>query len=259
MRGRVGRSNKKAFCYLLSPPLSTLTDDARKRLRALEEFSDLGSGFNIAMRDLDIRGAGDLLGGEQSGFISDLGYETYQKILNEAIEELKENEFKDLYEEELKDENRTFVKDCVIDTDLEVLIPTTYVNAVDERLKLYKRLNDVQNEDELQTFKAELIDRFGVLPNQVEELLDTMRLKWVALRIGLERIVLKNNLLRVYFISDPQHSYYQSTKFSKVLQFVQLNSGVCKMKEEKEKLTLSFPKINTIHIAIEILQKIENQ
>jgi transcription-repair coupling factor (superfamily II helicase) len=259
MRGRVGRSNKKAFCYLLSPPLSTLTDDARKRLRALEEFSDLGSGFNIAMRDLDIRGAGDLLGGEQSGFISDLGYETYQKILNEAIEELKENEFKDLYEEELKDENRTFVKDCVIDTDLEVLIPTTYVNAVDERLKLYKRLNDVQNEEELQTFKAELIDRFGVLPNQVEELLDTMRLKWVALRIGLERIVLKNNLLRVYFISDAQHSYYQSTKFSKVLQFVQHNSHLCKMKEEKEKLTLSFPKINTIHTAIEILQKIENQ
>lgn len=257
MRGRVGRSNKKAFCYLLSPPLSTLTDDARKRLRALEEFSDLGSGFNIAMRDLDIRGAGDLLGGEQSGFISDLGYETYQKILNEAIEELKENEFKDLYEEEIKDENRTYVKDCVIDTDLEVLIPTTYVNAVDERLKLYKRLNDVQNEDELQVFKAELLDRFGALPPQVEELLDTMRLKWVALWIGLERIVLKNNLLRVYFISDPQHSYYQSVKFSKVLQFVQINSHLCKMKEEKDKLTLSFPKISTIHAAIEMLQKIQ--
>jgi len=259
MRGRVGRSNKKAFCYLLSPPLSVLTDDARKRLRALEEFSDLGSGFNIAMRDLDIRGAGDLLGGEQSGFISDLGYETYQKILNEAIDELKENEFKDLYAEELQDDNRTYVKDCVIDTDLEVLIPTTYVNAVDERLKLYKRLNDVQNEEELQTFKLELLDRFGPLPNQVEELLDTMRLKWVALQIGLERILLKNNLLRVYFISDPQHSYYQSTKFSKVLQFVQSHSNICKMKEEKEKLTLSFSKIATIHEAIEILQKIQNQ
>lgn len=259
MRGRVGRSNKKAFCYLLSPPLSVLTDDARKRLRALEEFSDLGSGFNIAMRDLDIRGAGDLLGGEQSGFISDLGYETYQKILNEAIDELKENEFKDLYAEELQDDNRTYIKDCVIDTDLEVLIPTTYVNAVDERLKLYKRLNDVQNEEELQTFKLELLDRFGPLPNQVEELLDTMRLKWVALQIGLERILLKNNLLRVYFISDPQHSYYQSTKFSKVLQFVQSHSNICKMKEEKEKLTLSFSKIATIHEAIEILQKIQNQ
>lgn len=258
MRGRVGRSNKKAFCILLAPPLSSLTAEARKRLRALEEFSDLGSGFNIAMRDLDIRGAGDMLGAEQSGFISDIGYDTYQKILDEAIQELKEGEFKDLYAEELKEENRVFVKDCVIETDMEILIPTTYVNAVDERLRLYRKLNDLQKEDDLQQFSRELIDRFGEIPHQTEELIATMRLKWSAQNIGLEKLYLKNGKLRGYFINDPQSDYFQTAKFGGVLQYVQKNGQICKMKEVKGKLALTFNKVRSIDEALKILKSIED-
>ncbi len=259
MRGRVGRSNKKAFCYLLAPPQSTLTPEARKRLRALEEFSDLGSGFNIAMRDLDIRGAGDMLGAEQSGFISDIGYDTYQKILDEAIQELKEGEFKDLYAEELKEENRVFVKDCVIETDMEILMPTTYVNAVDERLRLYKQLNDIDNEKELQKFADNLIDRFGEIPHQTKELLSTMRLKWLAQNIGLERLYMKNGILRGYFISNPDSDYYQTEKFGKILMFVQQNPTACKMKEIKGKLALTFNKIRSIEEAFSVLKNIEEK
>lgn len=258
MRGRVGRSNKKAFCFLLAPPQSTLTPEARKRLRALEEFSDLGSGFNIAMRDLDIRGAGDMLGAEQSGFISDIGYDTYQKILDEAIQELKEGEFKELYAEELKEENRVFVKDCVIETDMEILMPTTYVNAVDERLRLYKQLNDINTEEELQNFAKNLVDRFGDMPHQTEELLSTMRLKWLAQEIGLERLYMKNGILRGYFISNPDSDYYQTEKFGKILMFVQQNPKACKMKEIKGKLALTFNQIRSIEEAFATLQKINN-
>lgn len=256
MRGRVGRSNKKAFCFLLAPPLSSLTSEARKRLRALEEFSDLGSGFNIAMRDLDIRGAGDMLGAEQSGFISDIGYDTYQKILDETIQELKEGEFKELYAEELKEENRVFVKDCVIETDMEILMPTTYVNAVDERLRLYKQLNDIDNEEELQKFTNNLIDRFGEIPHQTEELLSTMRLKWLAQDIGLERLYMKNGILRGYFISNPDSDYYQTEKFGKILVFVQQNPKACKMKEIKGKLALTFNQIRSIEEAYDTLNMI---
>lgn len=254
MRGRVGRTNKKAFCYLVAPPLASLTPEARKRLRALEEFSDLGSGFNIAMRDLDIRGAGDLLGAEQSGFISDLGYETYQKILDEAIQELKEGEFRELYEEELKEENRVFVKDCQIDTDFEILIPSHYVNAVDERLKLYKRLNEVKDETELKTFADELKDRFGDLPTPVEELINTMRLKWLAQKIGFERLYMKNGILRGYFISNPDSDYYQSAKFGRILKYLQHYSDRCKMKEIKSKLAMTFKSVRNIQDAKERLQ-----
>tara|TARA_Y100000589_G_scaffold317363_1_gene343358 strand:+ start:4 stop:2664 length:2661 start_codon:yes stop_codon:yes gene_type:complete len=258
MRGRVGRSNKKAFCFLIAPPQSSLTSEARKRLRALEEFSDLGSGFNIAMRDLDIRGAGNLLGGEQSGFISDIGYETYQKILDEAIQELKEGEFKELYAEELKEENRIFVKDCIIETDMEILIPTTYVNAVDERLRLYKELNDIRQDDELIIFIRNLKDRFGNIPHQTEELISTMRLKWLAQEIGLERLYMKNRILKGYFISNPESNYFQTEKFGNLLTFVQNNPKTCKIKETKGKLTLTFNKITSIEEAFETLNQLNS-
>lgn len=258
MRGRVGRSNKKAFCYLLAPPLSSLNDESRKRLRAIEEFSDLGSGFNISMRDLDIRGAGDLLGAEQSGFISDIGYDTYQKILDETIQELKEGEFKELYADEFKEEHKTFVKDCSIETDIEILIPTFYVNAVDERLKLYKRLNDLKNEEELLIYVNNLIDRFGDLPEATQELINTMRLKWIAQDIGLEKLYLKNGSLRGYFVTNPQSEYYQSDKFGKILIYVQQNMKTCKMKEVKGKLTISYQNVRSINQAKATLLKLSD-
>ena len=194
LRGRVGRTNKKAFCYLLSPPLSNLSDEAQKRLRALEDFSDLGSGFNIALRDLDIRGAGNLLGAEQSGFINDIGFETYHKILDEAILELKETEFKDIFENKLRE--KKFVSDCVLESDLEILIPDEYVESSAERISLYTELNHIQNEEGLRRFAENITDRFGKIPQQTEDLLDTVRLRWMARDLGFEKIMLKNNLDR---------------------------------------------------------------
>jgi transcription-repair coupling factor (superfamily II helicase) len=256
MRGRVGRSNKKAFCYFITPPFSAMTDDARKRITALEQFSELGSGFNIAMKDLEIRGAGDLLGGEQSGFINEIGFETYQKILSEAIDELKEKEFKDLYagtEHELKD----FVKESVIDTDFELLFPDDYVNNITERLNLYQKLNSLNSEEQLQQFEAELVDRFGELPEQAEDLLNSVRIKWIAISMGLERVVMKKNRLVGYFISDQQSAYYQSDAFTKVLQYVQSHPQQVKMKEKQTRhglrLLLTFEQINSVNVALEAL------
>src|SRR5690606_32991832 len=188
MRGRVGRSNKKAFCYFITPPYSAMTEEARKRIQALEQFSDLGSGFNIAMKDLEIRGAGDLLGGEQSGFINEIGFETYQKIMNEAIEELKENEFKDLYEEVEGANEKEYVKDIQIDTDFELLFPDEYVNNITERLNLYNDLSAIKTEEELVAFENRLIDRFGPLPKQAQALMTSMRIKWLATKMGLEKL-----------------------------------------------------------------------
>src|SRR5690606_19718844 len=188
MRGRVGRSNKKAFCYFITPEYSAMTDDARKRITALDQFSELGSGLNIAMKDLEIRGAGDLLGGEQSGFINEIGFDTYQKILAEAIEELKEKEFKELYKDE---KDKKYLKETVIDTDFEILFPDDYVNNITERLNLYNKLSDFKTEEDLQQFEKELIDRFGNLPVQVADLLDSVRVKWIAITMGLERVVMK--------------------------------------------------------------------
>ncbi|PKP17283.1 MAG: transcription-repair coupling factor, partial [Bacteroidetes bacterium HGW-Bacteroidetes-22] len=236
LRGRVGRSNKKAFCYLLSPPLSALTDEARRRLKSLEEFSDLGSGFNIAMRDLDIRGAGNLLGGEQSGFIADIGYEMYQKILDEAVTELKEKEFAGLYEETTTPKN----SDCVFESDLEIMLPVDYVANMPERIALYKELDGITRDEELTEFSARLTDRFGALPQPALELVNTVRLRWLAASIGFERILLKNNRLTGYFPTDPQSSYYQSEHFGKVLKYIQVNARMCRMKEISGKLTLSF-------------------
>ncbi|SHJ50333.1 transcription-repair coupling factor [Aquimarina spongiae] len=259
MRGRVGRSNKKAFCYFITPPYSAMTEDARKRITALEQFSELGSGFNIAMKDLEIRGAGDLLGGEQSGFINEIGFDTYQKILNEAIEELKENEFKELYAEE--GEVKTYLKDTQIDTDFELLFPDDYINNITERLNLYTELNTIKDEEGLQGYEKRLIDRFGELPDQALDLMNSVRIKWIATSIGIEKIILKQNKLIGYFISDQQSEFYQSPAFTKVLQFVQQNPRVCKMKEKQTRnglrLLLTFEQIDTVDKALNALQPLQ--
>ncbi len=219
LRGRVGRSNRKAFCYLFAPPLSTLTSEARKRLKTLEDFSELGSGFHIAMRDLDIRGAGNLLGGEQSGFISDIGYQTYQKILEEAVIELKETQFKELFEDQMKEE-KTFVRDVDVDTDIEMLIPDSYISNIQERLNLYTELDNIENEDELLAFKTKLKDRFGPMPSQVDELFSGVRLRWMCTRLGFERLSLKKKKLRCFFIRNPQSRFYESIKFQQIMAFI---------------------------------------
>lgn len=258
MRGRVGRSNKKAFCYFITPEYSAMTEDARKRITALEQFTELGSGFNIAMKDLEIRGAGDLLGGEQSGFINEIGFDTYQKILNEAIEELKENEFKDLYQDD--GEEKVYVKDVTIDTDFELLFPDSYVNNIAERLNLYTQLNNLKTEAELEKFKTEMVDRFGELPKQVTDLLNSVQIKWLATKIGFEKVIMKQNKLIGYFIQDQQSSFYQSPNFTKALQFVQTHSQACKMKEKQTRnglrLLLTFENIKSVKQALEALQPI---
>ncbi|MBL0047446.1 MAG: transcription-repair coupling factor [Bacteroidetes bacterium] len=266
MRGRVGRSNKKAFCYLLAPPISTLTNEARKRLKAIEEFADLGSGFSIAMRDLDIRGAGNLLGGEQSGFISEIGFEMYMKILDEAIQELREENEQFRENTNLAStinsnfetiNTQHFVRDCQIDTDMEILIPDEYVVNIGERLALYKELDDIEKEEDLMRYESNLRDRFGLVPSQVKELINTIRLRWLAKEIGLEKLVLKSNKLIGYFILNQNSGYYQSEAFTRVLKYVQHNPRLCKMRENKEKLSLSFEGIKSVNEAIRALKPIQ--
>ena len=230
LRGRVGRSNKKAFCYLLAPPMSTLPADSRKRLNTLEQYSDLGSGFQIAMRDLDIRGAGNMLGGEQSGFIAEIGFEMYQKILDEAIRELKRTEFKELFKQEISDQD-DFVKDCTIDTDLEILIPDEYVESVTERLSLYSRLDNCQNEKELLEFHNEMKDRFGPIPDSVEDLFTTVRCRKVAVELGFEKILLKDNKLKGFFVSNPESAYFQSHTFTGILKYIQTQTNKARLKQ----------------------------
>lgn len=259
MRGRVGRSNKKAFCYFITPDYSAMTDDARKRITALEQFSELGSGINIAMKDLEIRGAGDLLGGEQSGFINEIGFDTYQKILSEAIEELKEKEFKDLYEDSSAPlSNKKFVKEITIDSDFELLFPDDYVNNITERLNLYTKLNELKDENELKKFEKELLDRFGELPIQAEDLLNSVRLKWLAISMGLERLVIKNNKMVGYFIANQQSAFYQSPTFTKVLQYVQSHPQKVTMKEKQTRnglrLLLTFENITSVNKALQAME-----
>lgn len=258
MRGRVGRSNKKAFCYFITPPQSVMTEDARKRINALTQFSELGSGFNIAMKDLEIRGAGDLLGGEQSGFINEIGFDTYQKIMNEAIEELKENEFKELYQEKNDIETKEFVKDLQIDTDFELLFPDDYINSVNERLNLYNELGNVKDEEGLLAYEQKLIDRFGPLPKEAQALLNSIRIKWIATRLGIEKLIMKQGKMIGYFVGDQQSDYYQSSRFRMVLQFVQLHGNLCKMKEKETKsglrLLLTFENVKSIRKALELME-----
>jgi transcription-repair coupling factor (superfamily II helicase) len=258
MRGRVGRSNKKAYCYLLTPPGSVLSADSRKRLAALEEFSDLGDGFKVAMRDLDIRGAGNLLGAEQTGFITDLGFDTYHKILDDAIQELKETDFKDLFAEELAQKARLVVPDCVIETDLEILIPDDYVSNTSERLQLYSTLDNINDDNGLMKFRESLKDRFGLLPEPVDQLINSVRLRWIGEYIGLERIVLKNERLRGYFVSG-NDDYFKSEIFGKVLNFVQHHPKTCRMKETGNKLMLIMEGIKTVDDAIRTLAPLNPQ
>lgn len=253
MRGRVGRSNKKAFCYLLSPPLSTLTPEARKRLSAIEEFSELGSGFNVAMRDLDIRGSGNLLGAEQSGFIAEIGFDMYHKILDEAIQELKEDEFKDLFKDE---KPRAAVSFTQIDTDLEVMIPDNYVTNITERYNLYTEISQLEDVEQLELFVQKLTDRFGPVPKPVRELLNTLRLQWLGKAIGFEKISYKKETLRGYFITDQQSNYFDGPEFGKVLHYVQANSRRCNLKEVKKTLRLAVEEVRNVAQAIEVLEQI---
>jgi transcription-repair coupling factor (superfamily II helicase) len=255
LRGRVGRSNKKAFCYLLAPPQSTLTQEAKQRLKTLEEFAELGSGFNIAMRDMDIRGAGNLLGAEQSGFIADIGYDVYHKILEEAIRELKQTDFKELYQDEM---NRTndYVKDCAIETDLEMLIPDAYVKNTAERMILYKQLNETKNEEELKKFEANLADRFGKIPKQIFELFNGVRLKWIATQLGMEQMIIKGRHLRCYFISNQESSFYNSPVFSKILTYVQQHKKGIYLRETEKYLVLNIEGVTSMKEAKEQLENI---
>jgi transcription-repair coupling factor (superfamily II helicase) len=248
LRGRVGRSNRKAFCYLITPPLHMVNDDARKRLKALLQFSDLGSGMNIAMRDLDIRGAGDLFGGEQSGFISDIGFEMYQKILKEALSEMKEEQYKAHYQEEgHAEEEIEFVNDCIIETDLEILIPSSYVNEIEERIQLYKALDEIETEEELFAFEQNLADRFGTHPPQLIELFDSIRLRWLGKKLGFEKITLKAGKMICNYVSKKDSAYYQSEVFTQMLQFIQGNHKGVKMYERNNSLRLST--INVMHVS----------
>lgn len=258
MRGRVGRSNRKAFCYLLTPPTIGLSSDSRKRLSALEEFSDLGDGFKVAMRDLDIRGAGNLLGAEQSGFISDLGFDMYHKILDEAVQELKETEFRDLFTKDLvKEAAKIVAQDCTIETDLEILIPETYVSNIAERLSLYSRLDSIKNEESLTEFVNSMQDRFGPVPTPVEDLIETVRLRWLAEQLGFEKVTLKGGAMKCYFMPSDNEAYFQSETFGKVLAFVQQQPRLYKMKEYKKRLILRVDEIDSVESAIQLLTQMK--
>ena len=256
MRGRVGRSNKKAFCYFITSPFSSMTKEARKRIEAIEQHTELGAGFFIAMKDLEIRGAGDLLGAEQSGFINDIGFETYQKILKEAVEELKTKDFQNLFEEELETKNN--ISNVQIDTDLEILFPDDYINNIKERLNLYKQLSEINSEEELKKFKNNLIDRFGEIPFQTIDLLKTLEIKWLAIDLGFEKIILKNNKMICQFISDKEHYYYSSGNFQKTLLAIHQKKNICEVKEKKKNnigvLLAVFKNVHSIKQAIEKLK-----
>src|SRR5690606_15934662 len=258
MRGRVGRSNKKAFCYFITPAFEAMTQDARKRIEALEQFTELGSGFNIAMKDLEIRGAGDLLGGEQSGFINEIGFETYQKILAEAIEELKENEFKQLYEEVEGHRDKVYVKELQLDSDFELLFPDNYINNITERLNLYTQLNAIKDEGALNKFEKDLVDRFGELPPQARDLLDSVRIKWIATHIGLEKVVMKQGKFLGYFIADQQSPFYQGPVFTQVLGYAQGHPNQVRLKEKQTRsglrLLLVFDRIDSVEKALRALE-----
>ncbi len=256
MRGRVGRSNKKAFCYLLAPPSISLSSEAIKRLKTLEEFSDLGDGFKVAMRDLDIRGAGNLLGAEQSGFINDLGFDAYHKILDEAVKELKETEFKDLFKNELAIDAKKFVVDCNIETDFEVIIPDSYVSNISERLQLYNQLDNIESESKLEEFIRNTEDRFGKLVQPVKDLIEIVKIRWIAEKLGFEKVIIKNETIKGYFISSENKSFFQSEVFGTILSYIQRNSKNCKLKETKTRLIFIQNEITSINKAVEVFQEI---
>ena len=257
LRGRVGRSNRKAYCYLISPDLSLLTPDAKRRLQAIETFAELGSGFNIAMQDLDIRGAGNMLGAEQSGFITDLGYETYQKILNEAVQELKDEEFSDLYADERKEDSSAYVTDSQIETDMELMFPPDYIENVSERMSLYRELDSIEREDELQDFEKRLEDRFGKIPPEVYNLMLIVKVRWYAIRYGIERLVLKNERMTAYLVSNLQSSYYQSDTFGRLLLYATQNPARSKLREQNGKRSIVFSGVRDIQSAMDIFSRMD--
>jgi transcription-repair coupling factor (superfamily II helicase) len=250
LRGRVGRSNKQAFCYLFSPPQSTLTKEAKERLRTIEQFSELGSGFNVALRDMDIRGAGNLLSGEQSGFIADIGYDTYHKILDEAIQELKEVDYKDLYSEENKKEEKEFARECQVETDTDMLIPDSYVRSTQERMVLYTDLNDIKTEEEIATFERSIHDRFGPLPKQIYELFDGLRLKWYAKKLGIERVLFRNKVMKCYFIQNQDSYFFKTMVFGKIIEYVSAYPVNTSMKQTGNHLILEFKNIDNLKTAL---------
>jgi transcription-repair coupling factor (superfamily II helicase) len=255
MRGRVGRSNKKAFCYLISPPINGLPEESRKRLQALEQFSDLGSGFKIALRDLEIRGAGDLLGGEQSGFINDLGFETYQRLLAEAVNELKHQDFKDLFENK-KDGFPEVKSPCQIDTDLELLFPDSYVNFVEERLRIYRDLNKINDQNELEKFSISLEDRFGSMPKEAKELVESMKIKWLGTELGLGKIILKSGKMILHFNEDEGNEPAENI-ITAFLKKIQENPSRYRMKQTN-RLSIIIESVNSIIDAFITLQEIKN-
>lgn len=260
LRGRVGRSNKKAFCYLLAPPIATLPDDSRRRLMAIETFSDLGSGIQIAMQDLDIRGSGNLLGGEQSGFIADIGIETYHRILQEALQELQEGDYKELFMQRKSDQLLTqrFITDCTVESDLEMLIPDEYVSNISERMNLYRELDNITNKTDLEAFEKDITDRFGAIPKVTKELITLVQMRWCAQELGIEKVILKNGKMLTHFVSDISSPFYQSDNFMKIINFIQHNPNYCRMKESKEKLTLIFDKVPSIAKAFHLLSQIKS-
>ena len=262
MRGRVGRSNRKAFCYLLAPPKSVLTPEARRRLEALENFSGLGSGFNLAMQDLDIRGAGNLLGAEQSGFMEDLGYETYQKILSQAVTELKNEEFQDIYAEEMAQGNRLsgddFVDDCAVESDLEMYFPDTYVPGSSERMLLYRELDKIEDDRELAAYRQRLVDRFGPVPHEGEELMHVVRLRRLGKRLGCEKIILRQGMMQMQFVGNVNSPFYQSHALSQVITYATQDVRRAKLKEKNNRRLMSVSNVPTIEVAVGILDRIEH-
>jgi len=264
MRGRVGRSNKKAFCYLLAPPLSSLTQEARRRLQAIENFSDLGSGIHIAMQDLDIRGAGNMLGAEQSGFIADLGYETYQKILSEAVRELKNDEFANLYvEQEQQNLNEKgqisgeqFVDECQVESDLELLLPADYVTGSSERMLLYRELDGLTLDKDVQAFRTRLEDRFGPVPHETEELLRIVALRRLAARLGIEKVYLKGGRMSLFFVSNPDSPYYQSEAFGKMIDYMMKYTRRCDLREQNNRRSMLVKNVSSVEEAVAILREI---
>jgi transcription-repair coupling factor (superfamily II helicase) len=255
LRGRVGRSNKKAFCYLVAPSLITLPNDSRKRLQTLEQFNELGSGFQIAMRDLDIRGAGNILGGEQSGFIAEIGFEMYQKILAEAIHELKSTDFKEVFAEEM-DRKHDYVSDCTVDTDLEILIPDTYIENITERLSVYTQLDDIEDDLELQIYEEELVDRFGPVPPQVKDLFTAIRCRKLAKELGFEKLILKNRQLKFYFINNPDSPYFESETFHYIMQCIQTQLANARLKQVGKNFMLIIEHVDTMNDVAWILNSL---
>ncbi|MBO5676084.1 MAG: transcription-repair coupling factor, partial [Bacteroidaceae bacterium] len=261
MRGRVGRSNRKAFCYLLAPPLSGLNPEARRRLQAIETFSDLGSGIHIAMQDLDIRGAGNLLGAEQSGFIADLGYETYQKILSEAVKELRNEEFQDLYAQDANNvaseaKATDFVDECQLETDLPAHLPESYVPTSSERMLLYRELDQMEQDHQIEAFCTRLKDRFGPMPKEAEDLCNLVRLRRLGKQLGAERLVLKNGQMRLYFVQSEQSPYYQSKEFGQIVAYYSVNAANCQLSERNGHKFLNIAHVGKVTSAVSILENI---